>query len=757
MKNRTIKIAVALTLSTAFCGPNFALAADVSKKVIKIKEVKSEAKKLAKIEQTIHAHESFGSPVVSLGSQILKRNPQTTNAQSILNNAPGISVTNPGPVAARVHTSVRGFNSTEVGYTFDNLPITSFFVGGLNGGNIFQDDSYGLSPITSGETSGINVLYGPPKPSINSFGAIGGVINYNPLLPENKFEGEIFGGYGSYNTRTYGAMVNTGNIDGNGGRLLVRYSGRTTDNYLKNVPATSHSYYIAYVLPSNNGLSKLTAIWYLNNFNGNIPDRMPINLLNKFGRYYQWPANVSYSKAKGTFMEGLVSYKTLLNNHLLFNSKIYYQQQNYQRLEYDNFLITNPYVADVTTEYPGPYGPQVSYDPNLAGVEYHLFYVNNTSVGLNPYFNIIFPGIDIEAGWLSVAAFSHNGGNWYGTPDVPVIQGYNDDWDEHQHRFYNKFYVQADWSPLNGLNLYPGVKYEIVNSLDNDVPGIFYPVGASAGNTYSLPSAYFGAAYHLTKDMKVFANYALAYKYPNMSAYYGVTDEASVGVAPPPVKVVPEFVNSYQIGLSYKNKIFSSTMTAYKDYFQNTFSTYVNPVSGLSYQINSGASSYEGINLSADVQLSKNIGVYGNYSIQSAAYGSSFSNQFGYNVAAGTPKQYTPTYLANIGIIANYDKLNGSLWANITGPQYIGTYGGSPDAGVSMPGYSTLNLSLKYPININRYGIKEVTFGLNVDNILNSDSYAFEKSYPYQNISGSYIQGQPMAPRFIGGNMNIKF
>lgn len=758
MRKQTIKIAVTFAIASVICANNFALANDLSKKIIKIKEVKAKAKKLSAIEKTVQANESYGGPEVSLGSVILKRNPQTTNAQSILNNAPGISVTNPGPVAARVHTSVRGFNSTEVGYTFDNLPITSFFVGGLNGGNVFQDDSYGLSPITSGETSGINIIYGPPKPSVNSFGAIGGVINYKPLLPNNKFSGEVFGGYGSYNTRTYGASVNTGNIGTNGGRLIVRYSGRTTNNYyLNNVPATTNSYYIAYVLPSKSGFSKLTAIWYLNNFNGNIPDRMPIDLLNKFGRYYQWPTNTSYSKAKGTFMEAVVNYKDVINNHLLFNSKIYYQQQNYKRLEYDNFLQTNPYVANVTTEYPGPYGPQVSYDPSLQGVEYHLFYVNNTSVGLNPYIDLVYPKIDIEAGWLSVASFSHNGGNWYGTPDIPVIQGYNDDWDEHQHRFYNKFYVQAKWVPFAGLNIYPGVKYEIVNSLDNDTPGIFYPVGASAGNTYSLPSAYFGVSYHLTKKIKVFANYALAYKYPNMSAYYGVTDEASVGVPPPPVKVVPEFVNSYQIGLAYKGRDIGASLIGYKNYFQNTFSTYVNPVSGLSYQINSGASTYEGINLSADIQLTNNIGLYGNYSIQSAAYGSSFSNQFGYNVAAGTPKQYTPTYLANLGVNANYDHIDGTIWANFTGPQYIGTYGGSPDIGVSMHGYTTLNLSLKYPVKINKFGLKKVSFGFNIDNIINSDSYVFEKSYPYQNVTGSYLQGQPMAPRFIGVNMSLKF
>lgn len=758
MKLKAVSMAVTLTLSAALCSTNFSYASDLSKKIIKIKEVKSEAKKLAKIEKIMHAHESFGSSVVSLDSEILKRNPQTTNAQSILNNAPGISVTNPGPVAARVHTSVRGFNSTEVGYTFDNLPITSFFVGGLNGGNAHQTDSYGLSPITSGEASSINVLYGPPKPSINTFGALAGAINYKPLLPAKKFGGDVFGGYGSYDTRTYGAAVNTGNIGSDGGRLLVRYSGRTSDNYLKNVPATTHSYYVAYVLPSNNGLSKLTAIWYLNNFSGNVPSRMPINLLEKYGRYYQWPENVSYQKANATFMNGIIDYKSALNNHLVFNGKMYYQEQRYRRLEFDDYNQTNPYVGDIFKENPGPYGPQVSYHPNgLSGIEYESYYVNNTSIGINPNITLLYPKISVQAGLLSVAAYSHNGLNNYGTPNVPIIQGYNDYWDEHQHRFYNKIYIQARYSPIKRLELYPGVKYEIVNSLDTDDPGIFYPVGASAGNTYSLPSAYFGASYKLTKRIKIFGNYAIAYKYPNMSAYFGVTGDASIGTPPPPVNVVPEFVNSYQLGISYKGSNFSASLTGYKDYFQNTFANYSNPISGLSYQINSGASSYEGLNFSADYQVNKDVGIYGNYSLQDAYYGSDFTNQFGYSVQSGTPKQYTPTFLANIGINARYGDLYGSIFGNLTGPQYIGTFGGSPDAGVSMAGYSTLNISLKYPIKINKYGIKKVNVGLNVENLLGSNSYVFEKSYPYKTISGSYIQAQPMAPRFVGVNLNLLF
>lgn len=757
MEKKVISKAVSIALVSLISYSGLALGDNARQKIVKIKEIKEKATKLDRIEKFIHAHESFGAPAVSLGSSILKRDKQYTNAQSVLNNAPGISVTNPGPIASRVHTYVRGFNSTEVGYTFFNLPITSLLIGGLNGGNLYQNDSYGLSPITIGETSGINVLYGPPKPSINSFGAIGGVVNYKPLLPTKKFNAKIFTGYGSFDTRTIGATLNTGNIGNNGGRLLIRYSTKTTNNYFSAAPATTHSYYIAYALPSSSGLSKLTAIWYLNNFNGNIPARMPEDQLNKYGRYYQWPDTVSYSKANGTFMEGVVGYKSMINKHLLFDGKVYYQQQDYKRLEYDNYIETNPYYGDTRIEFSGPYGPQVSYNPGgLSGIEYHNFYVNDVSVGINPSVTFLSKNIEVKAGWLFAGTFGHNGDNLYGTPNMPVIQGYNDVWDEHQERMYNKFYIQADYSPLKNLRIYPGFKYEIVNTVDNDVPGIFYPVGATVGNTYGRPSAYLGASYHLNTKTKVFANYALAYKYPNMSAYYGLTGQANVGVAPPAFKVVPEFVNSYQLGILYKNSGFIASLTGYKDYFQNTFSTLTHIVSGINYQINSGASDYEGINIATAYQLNNDISIYGNFSLQKGVYTSGFSNQFGYSVTSGMPKQYTPTYLANIGINANFERVSGSLWSTMTGPQYIGTLGGSP-AGVSMPGYATLNMSLKYKIPVHHFGIKKVTLGLNIENILNSNSYVFEKEYPYHNISGTYIEAQPMSPRFIGVNLGLSF
>ena len=750
------KYVLSVLLILGICQINMVVAATTIKKVYKIKGVKASSSPSENAKKVgIKILNKFGSPITTISKSVTSRNPLNSSAQTILNNAPGVSVTSAGPIPMRVHTNIRGFRSVELGYTFDNLPITSFFFGGLNGGDTMQADSYGLQPITSGETSGVSLIYGPPKPSVNSFGAIGGEINYMPLLPSANFSTSVFGGYGSYDTRLYGASVNSGKL-GKYGSFVLRYSGKTTNNYLTSTPATTSSYYAAYVLPSRKGDSKLTAIFYLNHSMGIEPLRMPLSLLNKYGRYYQFPSNVSSIGTNGTFIEGLIGYKNVIYKNLIFDSKVYYQDQIYHALQYDNFFLTNPFFGAAQTEYPGPYGSQVSYDPSLSGIEYQYYYVNNKSVGLAPNLEFFNRWIRARVGLLAVAAYSHNGKNVYGSPEVPVVQGYNDAWDEHQNRFYTKFYFQSDMHLLRNLSFYSGIKYEIVSSEDSDDPGIFYPVGASVGNTYARPSGYIGFSYEIAPHYKLYGSYTLAYKYPNMSAYYNQTDQASVGVPPPPVTIVPEFVNSYQAGGAYSDGNIALSIDGYKDYFQDTFSNYTNPISGITFQTNSGASTYEGISTSLNYQLNNIFRVYGNYSLQSAAYGSSFVNQAGTTVNSGSSVQYTPTYLANLGLGFHLHDFDGDLYDNIVGPQYIGTYEGSPTT-ISIPAYSTLNLNIGYKVPLSLYGIKSVKLGVNFDNILNSDSFSFEKVYPLKGESGNYVEAQPLNPRFFGLDVDVKF
>ncbi|MHB1671800.1 MAG: hypothetical protein ACYCVM_07150 [Acidiferrobacter sp.] len=123
---------------------------------------------------------------------------------------------------------------------------------------------------------------------------------------------------------------------------------------------------------------------------------------------------------------------------------------------------------------------------------------------------------------------------------------------------------------------------------------------------------------------------------------------------------------------------------------------------------------------------------------------------------AGDRKQYTPNYLANIGVSDRYGRLTSAVWADFVGSQVIGTLAGGPTTS-SMPAYHTVNVSFTYTLPMHAPGIKSLKAALNFTNILNSHAYVYEKQYSNPNGPGSYDVAEPMMPRFVGVELRAMF
>lgn len=739
-----------------------------AKKVYKIKSVSKELLQTVEKAALTHMKPVFGAETALIPKKFLEGQESTENASTILSFVPGVNATSTNPIGVKTHISVRGFSQTQVGYTFDNLPIADLFNGGLSGGNNNYADLTNLIPITLGETSGIRVTYGTPSPDINAIGAIGGNIDYLPKIPSAKRYESVFAGYGSFGTRSYGAEINTGANPGYG-NLLLRFSSRQTAGYLQHSPDREYSYYAAYDLPQISPTSKWSVIFLLNKNQGATAARMPVALLQQYGPYYQWPLSFTYANSKAEHMMAILQNKTLISSNAVFGFKGFYSYTNSHRLEYVNPSVSTPYNSFVTF-YLSPAQTVCQYSGNdyagnqsaacqaqtINGDNYHSYNYTTNTFGFNPSVEWLNHYVDLKAGGLGAVSLYHSQDFVYGTPNVPAITGYNDLWNEHGWRLYGKLYAQAKIKPTRSLAITPGLKYETVSTHLNDVPGYYYTVGANSGRSYSEISPYLGIQYKPLRSVTLYANYAVGYKYPNITAFYSADSNATATSPSTPVTITPERVDTYQFGASYNHNGIDASISFYRAGFAHTFSSYYDSNTGLTYEYNIGSSLYEGINIATAYALNSYLSLYGNYSVQEAHYTSNSSSSYGVSTSIGQPRPNTPTYLAGVGIEGHYMGTRARLYGNLVGPQYIEASTGAPTS-ISMPAYATMNFNLAHTFQVRRYGIKNVTLSLSGVNLLNSEASVLEKQFPYVNQPGTYIEAEPMMPRSFFGTVKLMF
>ncbi|MBU2760147.1 TonB-dependent receptor [Acidithiobacillus sulfurivorans] len=765
---QSILVAVGL-LGSSLLPVHAATSATPTKKVYKIKQVSKDLLRMVDKAALTKVKPVYGAETALIPKKFLHGQESTQNASTILSFVPGINATSTNPIGVKTHISVRGFSQTQVGYTFDNLPIADLFNGGLSGGNNNYADLTNLIPVTLGETSGIQVTYGTPPPDVNAVGAIGGNINYLPKVPSSKQYESIFAGYGSFNTRNYGAEINTGAAAGYG-NLLLRFSSRQTAGYLEHSPDREYSYYAAYDLPQISPTSKWSLVFLLNKNQGATAARMPKALLDQYGPYYQWPTSFTYANSKAEHMMAILQNKTLISSHAVFGFKGFYAYTNSHRLEYVNPDANSQYNSFVTF-YLNPAETVCQSSGNdfmgndsaacqaqiINGDNYHSYTYTTNTFGLNPSIEWLNHYVNLKAGGLAVVSTYDSRDYVYGTPNVPEVPGYNNLWDEHGWRIYGKVYAQAKIKPTSNLAITPGVKYETISTRINDVPGYYYSVGATSGRTYSAVSPYVGIQYKPMKAITLYANYAKGYKYPNITAFYAADSNATTTSPATPVTIKPESVNTYQFGAAYNKGPVDASISFYRSDFNHTFSSYYDTTNGLTYEYNIGSSQYQGINIATAYALDANLSLYGNYSIQEAEYTSNSSSAYGVSTSIGEARPNTPTYLAGLGVLGHYMGTRARLYGNLVGPQYIEASTGAPTH-LSMPAYATMNFNLAHTFMIHQYGIKNVTLSLSGVNLLNSEASVLEKQFPYTNgVSGNYLVAEPMMPRSFFGTVKMVF
>ncbi len=693
----------------------------------------------------------------------------TVTAQTLLNTQPSIFAYTDGPLGTRTNVYFRAFNADQFAETYDGVSLNDVF----NGSVTNQASNINNVLITPNGLDGVNVYRGINNPLVNSYNSLGGTIDYTPRRPGNAFGGEVGISYGSFNTLQWHATVNSGDYEGL--KQMLSFEHGQSDGWNANTADRNNNLYYSATYDRENG-DQLGVYFLYNDNTGYTPFNMPVPLLQQNGGYYQWPKSWTYEFDTDTNWMAVVDYKAQLADDITLQNKVFGGYNNYQRTSYSNPLYqqsaTQPYVLENTPSgypfwlsYPnGPfYDPGAVFGSPKAGTDYHFYGYAAWGAGDSPTLTITLPHNVISIGGNFTYGELHSREYWYGSFDMPMTQGYNDAWDEHDNRIFASVFVQDEIALLDDqLHVTPGVKFIYAQTQDHDAVGFYYPISGSVSDVENFIAPTIGVNYALTKEWAAYAAFGQNLKFPDIGAFYGAF-QSDVNGNPVivPVKVSPEHVNDYEIGVRYQHDGFSGSVDAYREDFTNTFVNAYDPNSGLTTTTNGGSSRYQGVELQLKQDFGQmswgDLNVYLNYAHNEAKFTSSFVSDYAGQVQSGQPLANVPEDLVSLGATWQADGWRVDVAGRYVGRQYIDQLlSGTPSSNV-IKSFVLVDLGIAKTIPVNNLGfVKQIRLALNVNNLL--DRYYYNEAYTDQDYNGnSFIRAVPGAPRSITGSLSASF
>lgn len=790
--------ALSIVISLLTCSYAHASQSTKSKtKTYHIEKIKKEYDKIDTGEKNITSAMSI------IGGKKIKEASSSSSIYSILKITPSVNEYQQNIGSSTPVFSVRGVRTSELAETLDGIPIQSLLNGGIGAIN-----SYNIGSIVSvGQIDKIHIYPGVAPPDRSGFATVGGTISFNTIKPSKKRNLKIFSSIGSFSTDKYGAQLNSGKIIGSGGlRLLLRYSKTTTGGYIEHTPASYRNILFSLYKPYNYGLSHVDAVLIYNHAQGELQTfgGIPQPLQNKYGLYYNYPLNQTKDEEQNNYLTAIFGDRTYINRHIVVGAHVYYIKKNGRSLMYsDPNDINAPYpyqqdfylplVENGAIGIPGypsnnfTYNPVESFGSITNGEDSAITNISSQSIGVTPKVNIFLPHNNITIGGLLAEETGTNSTYVYGTLNMPEVNGYNaSSYGTKYSRDVYSGYLQDKITLFdNRLSLEPGVTVTGVSTSNNVPQNIFDspPYGYKLGNYSKALLPYFGISYDLTKNVVLYSSYGKGARFAPLGDYV-LGSTGSTTVAPN-----PETVNAYEAGVRYISRS-SGLYLNFDGYIQNMKSVFdytTIPSENFSFYGNSGSVKSQGLEASADYDLTSHINLSGNVSYNQTKFNASYfaeddpsAESYGY-VTSGDPEADVPNWLLNASITYHRSNFSGTLSAQYTGNEIgleevpttdviilngVAEYKGyTPDESINFGNYFLLNGHMSYKIPINNGFFKSIKLNLNVDNILDR-RYLVHYDYGYKVVSSpqgyiaqsnSYGWDYPGMPRFIEVGFSANF
>ena len=508
----------------------------------------------------------------------------------------------------------RGYSDGQFNITFDGIPF----------GDANDPTHHSSAYFPSAFLGRVTIDRGPGAASQVGYATFGGTMGLGSLALEDKAGASLSSNFGSFNTFTNSASVQSGYSAQNETRALAAVSTVTSNGAIQY--GASQTYQALLKVEKKFGDVKITAL-----ATGGTEHYNNVNAIT-------WPQYMAYGKSYGQVNGNPLSQQFVGYNNSLKATDMEYIRADWDLggFKFDNTAYTYAYWYpnnqnngnDQTLEYNGT----AASAGTVTSVKYPGQAPQNTYVyGLTPgdvtgyikfnnyraYGDIFNVSRDINAPFINGTL---KAGVWVERVGNERMQQYIDYTTGAIYPSINPAapnqasfkllltsyitnvqpFVEYEWRVTDKLTLTPGYKFESFNRDHEAAVNQTTLLPMNYSHTYTKNLPFFAARYKLTNEVTLYAQASKGFLAPTVSAYYVVNPDLN-GVA-------PQDTTNYQAGVVFKN----ATWTFSADVYQVTATNFpiTTTVGGLTTYQNGGKAQYQGIEAEGTYALGNGLAAY---------------------------------------------------------------------------------------------------------------------------------------------------
>ena len=592
----------------------------------------------------------------------------------------GVSANGPGLAESKV--TLRGFQDGEYNMTYDGIPF----------GDTNNPTHHSTSYFPARIIGGMVIERGPGNASNLGQATFGGSINLFSKELSSDFNFTPYSTFGSWNTRMYGAQIDSGMLSNFGNaQMMFNASRLTSDGYLTYSSVTEDNYQFKF--QRNLGRDTvLTVFSTYNKINSYVPDKGGVTLsqVAQFGKNYA----LNNDPASQNYYGYNFNYKTTDFDYIRLQSKL-------AGWNIDNTLYTYSYNNDT---YSGQDASGATANGTKAGAAGNKNVPGYNKLNAYRVNGDIFKATNqFEAGLLRAGVWLESSNtnrhtydlDWtLGVPNpkessAPKSVSYEQrsSWKQYQP------FVEFEWNAAPDLTITPGIKYlHFKREIDAPV-NQGTRIATTAEQTYTSTLPFLTANYSVNKEWSAYAQIAKGFLVPDLSMFYVNNPNLSTPK--------PQTSTNYQLGTVHQSRNLTLDADIYYIDFDNKIAS-TGSGNDLVYY-NQGGVVYKGIEAAATYYIGSGFSVHANASVNSAK-----AKDSGLQVAKA------PESTSALGLLYKANGLYGSLIAKNVGTQYAKD--GEP-AAYKIPSYMTTDLTIGYRWKAVGSLVKNVKTQLGINNL----------------------------------------
>ncbi|MFT8885347.1 MAG: TonB-dependent receptor [Acetobacter papayae] len=638
------------------------------------------------------------------------------SVDDIIKFQPSIWTQNPnGPGMGKAETmSLRGFQDGQYNMTYDGIPFGDASDLHHTTSSLFISHFLGEAQIDRG----------PGTASTIGNATFGGTVGFRSKTPPSKAGAQLYGTYGSFNTRAGGLELDSGKT--RFGKIVLDMQHEETDGYLTNSyeKRSNILFKDEIKLADDTSLTIQTTYnkeWQYTTQGATLEDYAKYG--NNYGLCKDPTRQCYYGYNPSTYTSDFsyIALKTRLNNWLSLHNSLYTTGFEHEYTESTD-SSQRSLDANGVTFYNAAGKKVATYKSDIPG-KYADAHFRNYGDTLNLTAKTHY--VDVQLGvWADVQKdrrISYSVDLSKGSIPVPGKTGSPYSYNISDTNTTLQPYLELDIHPLPGMTIKPGIKYSYFHR-DYDAAlnkSTKQPLNATQTFTSWQPSIAINQ--RIMSQWSAYAQIARGFLAPPISVF----QVGNVG------NVKPETTMNYQIGSVYRDKKWMLAADAYYINFSNYIAAAQISVPGYgttSTYVNSGGAIYKGLELEAQYVIGYGLSLYGNYSVNSAKY-----KHTDVDVAS------TPNMLASFGLL--YENERGAYFSIIG--KYVGKHWGL-DSTTNAAGNTqfanqykinsnvTADLALGWRIRNAGSIFREITPSLKIGNLFNNQAisnFAGNQSY----------------------------